>query len=105
MISDVLFLVAVFEKFRATCLGYYELGPISYLSAPSLTWDAMFLRARVGPELVRDLEPLEAFENMKRGGLCFARSKRIVESAFIMYWDDNSLYGAKSARPFCHTRI
>ena len=41
--KDVLLSVDVFEKFIATCLKFYGLGPCHYFSSPGLSWDAMLL--------------------------------------------------------------
>ena len=38
---DVLLLVDVFEKLRNNSLKNYELCPSHYLSAPTLSWDAV----------------------------------------------------------------
>ena len=51
---DVLFLVDVFEKFRNNSLKNYGLCPSHYLSAPSLSWDAMLKMTKVGLELIPD---------------------------------------------------
>ena len=39
---DFMFLADVFKWFWNTCLGYYKLDSIHYLSSPALSWDAMF---------------------------------------------------------------
>ena len=104
---DVMFLADVFEKFRKTCVTYYGLDPANYLTVPGLAWDAMLLKTGVKLELITDIEVLNMYESMKRGGLCFVGSKRHVkannkylegydetqESNYIMYWDANNLYG------------
>ncbi|KAJ8911106.1 hypothetical protein NQ315_003368 [Exocentrus adspersus] len=41
--SDVLLLADVFQNFRKVCLDQYKLDPAHYLTAPSLSWDAMLL--------------------------------------------------------------
>ena len=45
--SEVLIIVAVFEKIRNSSLESYELCPSYYLNAPALTWDAMLNIAKV----------------------------------------------------------
>ena len=41
LVSDVLLLTEVFEKFRTMSLEIYHLDPVYYYSAPNLAWDAM----------------------------------------------------------------
>ena len=41
---DVLLLADIFENVRKTCLSYYELDPLNYISAPGLAWDAVVLK-------------------------------------------------------------
>ncbi len=43
---DVLLLADIFQNFRKTCLEYYKLDPANYISAPSLSWDAMLLKKK-----------------------------------------------------------
>ena len=88
-------------------MTYYGLDPANYLTVPGLAWDAMLLKTGVKLELIPDIEFLNMYESMKRGGLCFVGSKRHVkannkylegyaetqESNYIMYWDANNLYG------------
>ena len=40
--KDVLLLAEVFERFIATCLKFYGIGPCIYLSSPGFSWDEMF---------------------------------------------------------------
>ena len=51
---DVLFLADVFEKIRNNSLKNYGLCASHYLSAPSLSWDAMLKMTKVGLELIPD---------------------------------------------------
>ena len=44
---DVLLLVVVFEKFRNNSWNNYGLFPSHYLSAPSLSWDAMLTMTKL----------------------------------------------------------
>ena len=38
--TDALLLAGVFENFRSKCLEIYELGPVYFVSAPGLAWQA-----------------------------------------------------------------
>ena len=105
--SDVILLADIFENFRKTCMKYYNLDPANYLASPGLAFDSMLLKTGVELEQITDIEMLNMFESMKRGGLCFVGSKRYAkannkylpdydatkESSYIMYWDANNLYG------------
>jgi len=110
---DVLLLADVFEHFRKVCMNYYKLDPANYLSAPSLSWDAMLLKTGIKLDLITDIKMLDMVERMKRGGLCFVGSKRHVKannkylsdydkskpSNYLMYWDANNLYGKSMTMP------
>ena len=54
LITDVLLLRDVFEKFRKTCMEYYQLNVARCLTAPSLAWDAMLLYTGVEIELLTE---------------------------------------------------
>ena len=45
---DVLLLADVFERFRNNSLKNYRLCPSHYLSAPSLSWNAMLKMTKIG---------------------------------------------------------
>ena len=51
---DVLLLADIFEKCRETCLSYYELDPLNYISAPGLAWDALLLKTKIELDLITD---------------------------------------------------
>ena len=51
---DVLLLVDVFRKCRNNSLKKYGLCPSHYLSAPSLSWDAMLKMTIIKLELIPD---------------------------------------------------
>ena len=57
-------------------MTYYDLDPVNYLTAPGLAWDAMLLKTGVKLELITDIEVLNMYESMKRGGLCFVGTER-----------------------------
>ena len=44
---DVLLLADVFERFRNNSLKNYRLCPSHYLSAPSLSWNAMLKMTKI----------------------------------------------------------
>jgi hypothetical protein len=117
--TDVLLLADVFENFRNTCFEHYGLDPANYISAASLSWDAMMLKTGVKLELISDLKVLDIIERSKRGGLCFVGSKRHVvannkymdtydadkESNYLMYLDANNLYGWAMVQSLPHDEV
>jgi hypothetical protein len=104
--TDVLLLADVFEDFRRVCLENYRLDPAHYISAPVLSWDAMFKRTGVKLDLLSDVNMYQFIENGMRGGESYiahrhaqANNKYMVDyhpgkpSSYIMYYDANNLYG------------
>ena len=67
--TDVLLLADVFMEFRRICLDKYRLDPAHYITAPSLTWDAMLLKTGVKLELLKDPDMYTFFETGIRGGM------------------------------------
>ena len=66
---DVLLSADVFEKFRNNTLKNYGLCPSHYLSAPSLSWDAMLKMTKIDLELIPDPNMYIFFEKGIRGGI------------------------------------
>lgn len=104
--TDVLLLCDIFENFRNTCLRHYNLDPAYYVTASSLTWDAMLLYTGIQLELISDLEIYEFLEKGIRGGLAqcslrnaVANNKYLSDfdesqpSTYLIYLDCNNLYG------------
>ena len=114
--TDVLLLADIYESFRKMCLNYYELDPSNYISCPNLSWDAMLLKTGISIDLITDVDMLQMFEKMKRGGLTFVGSKRLAvannkylanydktkESTYIINVDANNLYGGAMSEPLPH---
>ena len=65
---DVLLLADVFQKFRNNSLKNHGLFSSLYLSAPSLSWDAMLKMRKIKLELVTDPDMYIFFEKTTRGG-------------------------------------
>jgi len=53
--SDVLILTDVFENFSKICQKIYKLDPINYVTAPSISWDAMLKYTNVNLELINKI--------------------------------------------------
>ena len=64
--TDTLILAYVFENFR----NIYELGPVHFVSAPGLAWQACFKKTGVKLELLTDYDMLLMIEKSIRGGIC-----------------------------------
>ena len=96
----------MFEKFIKMCLDYYGLDPCHYFSNSGLSWDAMLKMTDVELELISGTDMhLFIEKGMKRGILYIAKRYSKAnnkyrknydsskESVFIIYLDDNNLYG------------
>ena len=103
---DVLLLADVFEKFKNDSLKNYGLFLSHYLSAPSLSWDAMLNMTKVKLELIPDPVMYIFFQKCTRGGVSYisnryskANNKYLKsyapkqESKRIINLDANNLYG------------
>ena len=104
--KDVLLLADVFEKFIATSLKFYGLGPCHYFSSPGLGWYAMLKMTGVRFEKIVDIDMYLFIEKGLRGGISYiikrfakGNNKYIKDydpkksSKFITYLDMNNLYG------------
>lgn len=104
--TDVLLLTDIFENFRKTCKKHYHLDPAFYVTAPSLSFDAMLYKTGVELELIDDFAIINMIQSGIRGGICMcsqryakANNKYILEhdpllpESFIVYIDCNNLYG------------
>ena len=110
--TDILLLVDVLENFRKTCLTYYKLDPLHYITSPGLAWDAMFKMTKINLELIIDIDMQLFIERGMRGGISYiahrhaeANNKYIRNydpdkpSSYIMYLDANNLYGWAMSQP------
>ena len=104
--TDILLLVDVFESFRKTCLAYYKLDPLHYISAPGLAWDAMLKMTGINLELITDIDMQLFIEKGLRGGISYIAHRHAKANnkymknydinaliSYIMYLDANNLYG------------
>ena len=104
--TNVLLITDVSEKFIKTRLDYYSLDPCHYFGAPGLSFDAMLKMPGVKLQTISDINVHLFIEKGMRGDLpnickryALANNKYLKnydsnkESACIMYWDANSLYG------------
>ena len=110
--TDILLLVDVFENFRKTCLTYYRLDPLHYVTSPGLAWDAMLKMTKINLELITDIDMQLFIEKGLRGGISYiahrhaeANNKYMKNydlskvSSYISYLDANNLYGWAMSQP------
>ena len=110
--TDILLLVDVFENFRKTCLNYYKLDPLHYITSPGLAWDAMLKMTRINLELITDIDMQLFIEKGMRGGISYISHRHAEannkytrnydpskQSSYIMYLDANNLYGWAMSKP------
>ena len=104
--TDTLLLADVFEAYRDLSLEIYGLDPNYYVTAPSLSIDAMLKMSGAEIELLTDENMYLFFEEGIRGGVSVisnrygkANNKYMgelydpkKEAAFIVYLDANGLY-------------
>ena len=62
---DVLLLADIFQNFRKTCLEYYKLEPLNYITSPGLSNDAMLLTTGIELELISDPKVLDIIERQE----------------------------------------
>ena len=67
---DLLLLADAFEKFGNNSFKNYGLCPSHYLTAPTLSWDAMFNMTKVELQLIPDPDMYIFFEKVMIGGVC-----------------------------------
>ena len=110
--SDILLLTDVFENFRKTCLTYYGLDPLHYVTSPGLAWDAMLKMTKINLDLITDIDMQLFIEKGMRGGISYiahryaqANNKYMKNydpskvSCYIPYLDANNLYGWAMSQP------
>ena len=69
MATDVLLLADVLEKYREMCWSRMQLEALSYISLPSLTFDACMKLTRTKLEIVKDIDMIQMFELGIRGSI------------------------------------
>ena len=110
--TDILLLTDVFENFRKTCLTYYKLDPLHYITSPGLAWDAMLKMTGINLELITDIEMQLFIEKGLRDGISYIAHRHAEANnkytrnyyldiliSYIMYLDANNLYGWAMSQP------
>jgi hypothetical protein len=104
--TDILILADIFENFRLICQNNYNLDPLHFLTAPSLSFSAMLKSTKVKIELITDIEMMSFIQKNIRGGIVqcskkFAKANNKYldeydinqQSSYLVYVDKNNLYG------------
>ena len=110
--TDILLLTDVLENFRKTCLTYYKLDPLHYITSPGLAWDAMLKMTGINLELITDIDMQFFIEKGLRGGISYIAHRHAKannkytrnyypdkQSSYIMYLDANNLYEWAMSKP------
>lgn len=106
VLTDVLLLADVFERFRDMTLDYYKLDACHYFTSPGLAWDAALKMTGISLDLITDPLMYNVFELGLRGGVSMI-SKKFSEANHpdfenyypskpikeLIYLDANNLYG------------
>ena len=103
---DTALLADVFENFRNKSIEIDKLDPAYFLTTPGLSWWACLKKTGVELELLTDENMFLIYEKVIRSGICNkvysyeeANNKYMKnyyknkESSFLMYVDENNLYG------------
>ncbi len=69
MTTDVLLLCDVIEKYRKMCWSRMGLESLSYVSLPSLTFDACLKLTKTRLQIVKDIDMLQMIESGIRGNI------------------------------------
>ena len=103
---DTLLLADAYENFRNVCLDTCELGPVYFVSATGLAWQACLKKTGVKLELLTDIDMLLMIEKGTRSAICQATHRyanannkymnnynKNIGSSYTQYLDSNNLYG------------
>lgn len=112
VLTDVLLLADVFEKFRDMTIDNYKLDASHFFTSPGLAWQAALKMSGVCLDLITDPIMYNMIELGTRGGLSMITKKyskanhkylddfdETQEQKHIMYLDANNLYGWAMAEP------
>lgn len=112
VLTDVLLLADVFERFRDMTLEYYKLDISHFHTSPGLAWQAALKMSGVCLDLITDPLMYNMIELGTRGGVSMVTKKyskanheylgaydEAADKQHIMYLDANNLYGFALSQP------
>lgn len=115
VLTDVLLLADVFERFRDMTLDYYKLDACQYFTSPGLAWEAALKMTGISLDLITDPLMYNFFELGLRGGVSMISKKYSIANhpeiqgydptkptKSLIYLDANNLYGGGHAFPPSH---
>lgn len=113
VLTDILLLGDVMERFRDMCIENYSVDCLWYYTSPGLSYDAALKMTDVCIDLITDPAMYNLFELRCRGGISmitkkFAKANNPYISEtydpkkhkkYLMYYDANNLYGYAMSQP------
>lgn len=112
LLTDVLLLADVFERFRTMTIDYYCLDACHFFTSPGLARQAALKMSGVTLDLLTSPDMYNMFELGCRGGISMISKKysrannKYIDgydstkpSSYIMYYDSNNLYGHAMSQP------
>ncbi len=83
VVTDVLLLCDVIEKYRDMCRTRFDLEALAYVSLPSLTFDACLKVTKTRLQIIKDIDMLQMIESGIRGQFLFYL-KLCIKFTFII---------------------
>lgn len=112
VLTDILLLADVFERFRDMTLNYYKLDACHYFTSPGLAWDAALKMTGISLDFITDPLIYNFFELGLRGGVSTITKKFSTANhpdlenydpskpiKNLIYLDANNLYGVSCIFP------
>ena len=108
LLSDVILLADVFEKFIKISIEEYGISPLYCVSLPGYTWQCGLKYTGINLQTLQDKDMILLLENNIRGGISSVMGDRYVKSddnKKILYIDANNLYGHSMSQYLLYDEI
>lgn len=96
MKTDILQLADIFEEFRESCISSFNLDPVYFQGAPSLTWQLNLMQSADKMFLINDINIYQDIQANIRGGIAQVMHRYVnIENKpneSMLFLDVNSLY-------------